>query len=83
MIPEDEIQEFFTLPIDERIDKFIEYELVPKEQVTALKQSIILNAIREKFPDLFFMYFTDLLEQGTPEYNRCHQAYMNTLMGIM
>ena len=79
---EQEIQEFFKLPLNKRVDKFIEEEFVPKEQVVAFKYHLILNTIREQFPELYFMYFTDLLEIDSPEYKRCYDAYMNMMNGM-
>ena len=46
-----EIKEFFSLPLNKRVDIFIEEEFVPKEQVTAFKYHLILNTIREQFPE--------------------------------
>lgn len=81
---EQEIKEFFNLPLPERFHRFMVEELMCEEdyQETMRKHEYnylpILNYIKKKMPAEFYMYFNDLLtDEERPKYEGTFRKLMS------
>lgn len=84
---EQEIKEFFSLPLPERFHRYMVEEMMSEEdyQIAMRKNGYdyipILYRIKNELPDEFYMYFNDLLmDEELPKYEAAFNRKMQGLV---
>jgi hypothetical protein len=84
---EQEIKEYFSLPLPERFHRYMVEEMMSEEdyQIAMQKNGYdyipILYRIKNELPDEFYMYFNDLLmDEELPKYEA---AFNRKIQGLV
>lgn len=84
---EQEIKEFFSLPLPERFHRYMVEEMMSEDdyQIAMQKNGYdyipILYRIKNELPDEFYMYFNDLLmDEELPKYEAAFNRKMQGLV---